>query len=633
MQKTPNKIVLFFQSRINSIKISGVDIFLLISLLVFGSIAVFLTPIGGGYDEDQHLIRVWELSDFVWVPQEMSAKKARYPEIFFQLSYRRQPLVEPIMRDFWKKNAGRDLYDEGYHYGGISTRSVYSPPLLIPQAVAMRYFGRRENLPVLSVYYACRFAGLLSYLLLAWLALRLIPYHKWLFLVLAISPAAIYQASTISADSISNGIGLLFIAGCLAIHEKKDLDWKEVGWLTLLIFMLFLSKINLALLALLPFILILPGRFKSRFLYYLLIAASIILFVIEIIGWNMLASSSIPLIARDGISLSGQLQHILSSPFGFLQTIINDLSIHGLAYLYQWMGAYGYEYGSVPALTYIFFLFGIGLALLLEPESQRPDIRTRIILLIFFLLTYLATLGLFYFTITAVGEKFVYGVQGRYFISTAPLLFLAISGLFSVKRFRITGLHVTLCSAVASIIFVAGIFLSFHVVCGSTYYNRGLCYQPFYKNYSPLLRSTEPISNETVLVQEIAPTCNGLTLIQVRINYSNQDENGKTEFVVRDEYQKVVRNITTVQNNTLSEDAWYVIKFQPDWSSNGKLYTLTIRGIGGQTGMGPLVAYSVRPEYLAGALYQNGTEVDDDVIFQYGCVAGLSKALRFFDPK
>ena len=249
------------------------------------------------------------------------------------------------------------------------------------------------------------------------------------------------------------------------------------------------------------------------------------------------------------------------------------------------------------------------------------------------MLTYLVTISLFYFTLTAVGEKFVYGVQGRYFTPIAPLLFLALPGLFAAKKFRITVSQVALCSAVASIIFIGGLFLSFHVACGSTYYNRGLCYQPFYKNYSPLLRSTAPISDETVLVQEIEPICNGLTLIQIRINHSGQDKNGKTEFIIRDENQKIVRNIETVPNNALSEDAWHVVNFQPDWNSNGKLYTMTIRGVDGQTGTGPMVAYSVRPEYLAGALYQNGSKVDDDIIFQYGCMAGLEKTLSFFAPK
>ena len=625
MQRTFSQVIQFLTSKINLIKISGTEGFLLIGLLVLGCTTILLIPIGGGYDEDQHLLRVWQLSDFVLVPREMSAKNAKFPEIFFELSYRRQPLVEPIAPDFWKRNAGFRLYDKGYHYGVTSTRSVYSPALLLPQAMTMRYLGRKYDLPVLIVYYGCRLAGLLSYTILVWLALRLMPYSKWLFLLLCLTPGAIYQAASISADSISNGIGFLFIAGCLALHEREEMLWKDMGFLVLLISILFMSKINLAPLALLPFSLIPPRRYKDRFAYPLLIVFSIILFTVEIIGWNMLASSNIRFIAREGISFSGQLQHILSNPLLFLQVMINSLVMYGRGYILQWIGVYGYDYGNVPSLTYVLFLLSLGLALLQGTNERQPDKRTRVVLIIFFLLTYLATVSLFYFTITAVGEKFVYGVQGRYFIPTVPLLFLALSGLFAVRKFTTGPILQGALYLAASSIYIAGLYFSFHVICGSTYYNQGLCYQPFYKNYSPLSRSTSPISDGTILVQEIVPVCNGLTLIQARINSVGADVGGKTEFIIRDEKQNRSVIVEIIQNDTLSEDSWHVINFQPDWNSAGKLYTLTIRGIGGSLNSGPLLAYSLRPEYPVGALYENGNAVPDDIIFQYGCITGLEK--------
>lgn len=628
MQRTFGQVIQFLASKINLIKISGIEGFLLSSLLVLGCITILLTPIGGGYDEDQHLVRVWQLSDFVMVPKEMSAKNAQFPEIFFELSYRRQPLVEPIALDFWKKNSGLRLYDKGYHYGVTSTRSVYSPALLLPQAIVMRYLGRKYDLPVLIVYYACRLAGLLSYTILVWLALRLVPYSKWLFLILCLTPGAIYQAASISADSISNGIGFLFIAGCLALYEKEEMLWKDMGFLVLLISILFMSKINLAPLALLPFFLIPPRRYKDRFAYPLLIVFSILLFMVEIIGWNILASSNIPLIARDGISFSEQLQHTLSNPLLFLQVMINSLLMYGHGYFLQWIGVYGYDYGNVPSLTYVLFLLSLGLALLQRANNGQPDKRTRVVLVIFFLLTYVATASLFYFTITAVGEKFVYGVQGRYFTPMTPLLFLALAGLFTIRRFSTGPILLGALYLAAPIVYIAGLFFSFHVICGSTYYNQGLCYQPFYKNYSPLLRSTPPISDGTILVQEIVPVCNGLTLIQARINSVGADAGGKTQFVIRDEMQNRSIIDETLQNDTLSADSWHVINFQPDWNSAGKLYTLTIRGVGGSLKSGLLLAYSLRPEYPAGVLYENGSAMQDDIIFQYGCITGLGKIMQ-----
>ena len=606
-------------------KPSGSEVFLIASLLIFGSLVVFLTPINGGYDEDQHLIRVWEMSGFVFAPGRLSAAEMEFPEAFFDLSYRRQPLIEPVPADFWEKNAGLRLYDRGYHYRPLRTRSVYSPPLLLPQALVMRYLGRREDLPALTVYYAIRYAGLFSYMLLTWLAVRLMPYYKWRFLFLTLSPMAIFQASTISADAVSNGIGFLFIAACLALRERSNLGWKETGWLIALVFMLFLSKVNQIPLVLLPFALIPPKKFRSKFSYLLLIAASVILFAVEVVGWNWLASSNVSAIARNGISLSGQIEYILSNPPHFLQVIFNDLFLRGPAYLLQWIGVYGYGTGKVPGITYVFFLLGMAGTLFLKEDAQQPDRRTRLVLVSFFLAICLATVSLFYFTLTEVGEKVVYGVQGRYFVPVAPLLVLALPALSEPKRLKFTATHAATFSALAATAYVAGLFLSFHVTCGTSYYSRGLCVQPRYKNYAPLLKSTAPISDGSHLAQEIAPVCNGLTLVQVRINSSAGS--GSTEFTVRDSERNVDLVKVTTPNNELPDDSWYPLNFPPDWDSAGKTYTLSIRGAGGGEGEGPMIAYSLKPEYPAGTLFEDGQPVQNDIIFQYGCITGWEKFL------
>lgn len=614
---------------VNSIvkKISEIELFFLASVLIFGSLMVFLTPLGGGYDEDQHLIRAWQLSKFVFIPREMKAKEAKYPELFFELSYRKQPLVESIGPDFWRENKDKKLYDAGYYYRTITTRSVYSPPLLLPQAIVLRYLGIKYDLPMLTVYYASRFAGLISYLILAWIALRIIPFHKWVFLVLAMSPMAIYQASTISADSISNGIGFLFIAGCLAIYERKEIGLRESLGLLLLLALLFFTKINLVPLALLPFVIISPKKFKSKKIYLFLIFSALFLFAVEVVGWSFLASSSIHVIAQDGISFSGQLKHVLSHPIGFIQTLGTDLKIYGYTYFRQWIGVYGYDYGSVPGATYFFFMLSLILTLLIP--DREFDRKVRIALIIFFFLLYIATAMIFYFTITAVGEKFVYGVQGRYFVPIVPLLFLPLAQLIKRKPFKAIPLFAALFSVGSLITYVLGLYFSFHVVCGTAYYNVGLCYQPFYKNFAPLLRSSPPVVSDTIFVQEFEPVCNGMTQVRVRINSQGNNKEGFVDFTIKDVASNTILIQSKAANTSLPYDDWYPINFSPDWESGNKKYTLTIRG-DSQTNDGPLLAYSIKPEYPLGYLFENGILLDDDIIFQYGCLLGLERAKQTF---
>ena len=612
------------------IRISRVELFLIATLLILGSIVILMTPLGAGYDEDQHLNRVWQMANLRMVPKEMSWRQSKFPQLYIELSYRKQPLVESVGFDYWAKYGNLKLNDHGFYYGSLDTRSQYNPLLFLPQAFVLRYSAWRFEFPALTVYYATRFAGLITYIFLVWLAVRVIPFGKWTLISLSIAPMAIYQASTISADTITNGIGFLFIGGTLAIANKHEIRFKEWGMLILLIAALFLTKPNIYPLVLLPFLLIAPSRFVNRFSYPLLILCSIIVFGIIVIGWNTISPN--PGFNPSGnVNIAEQIKYILSSPLAFPQVLLNDLIIGGSTYLKQWIGVYGYDYGSVPTITYFFFLAGILLTLFVK-DHQIPDRKTRVILLLVFLLCYIATSLSLYVTYTTVGERFVYGIQGRYFIPVLPLLFLALGNIPCLSKLQSSILVTTFFSLIAAIVFIGGLILTYHVTCGPAYYTTGLCYQPFYKNLSPLTVSSPPVSDGTILIQEIAPVCNGMTEIQVRVNSPGNAPNGKLEFVLRNKRDNSILIQQTVNNRNLPEDTWYGIGFSPDWKSAGQLYTLSLRGINSTVADGPLLAYSIRPEYPLGILLENGKPLEDDVIFRYGCLVGLQKIWQEINP-
>lgn len=606
--------------------LSRAEIFVLVSLLVFGSLIIVMTPLGAGYDEEQHFYRVWQLSNLKMVPGEQAWRQSKFPNIYIELSYRRQPLVGSVGFDYWEKYGSLKIYDRDYYYGSINPRSRYAPPLLLPQALALRYGIGRFNLPALPAYYISRFAGLLSYLLLAWLAVRFVPFGKWLLAALAAAPMAVYQASTISADTITNGIGFLFIAGTLHFAAKKEVRGRDYAWILLLFALLFIAKPNIYPLAVLPFLLIPPSRLSSRTFYPLLILGAIFLFGVEVVGWNRIAG----LEASGGVNAVEQMRYILSNPFAFAGVLLTNPFTFGLTYLTQWAGVFGYDYGSVPDLTYVFLAVAIALAMSLKEETQ-PDNRARLSLFSVFLLCYFFTLLSLYLTFTAVGETFVYGVQGRYFIPIMPLLFLAVKGLPPFGRFQPGRFAVAFFSLAAVLTYSIGLILTYHVDCGASYYKLGICYQPFYKNFSPLLRSSPPISSAVTLVQEFVPACDGLTEMRVRVNSPGDDLQGTLEFTLLDVESGSTLTQTVVRNTELPVDGWYSLRFPTDWESQGRRITLTVSG-NTLTGEGALLAYSVRPEYPFGELYENGTQLEDDIIFQYGCLVGLEKTRRTFLP-
>jgi uncharacterized membrane protein len=604
--------------------ISRVEIFLLLTLLIFGLGMIILIPLGAGYDEEDHLVRVWELSAFSFIPGQMSAREMKYPTMFRDLAYRQEASAGIIDSDFWKKYARTPLYEHGFVRRELKTKSVYSPVLLLPQAIVMS-LGRSADLPALPMLYVCRFASLLSYLILVWLALRMMPFGKWILSVLAVSPIALFQATTITPDAISNGIGFLFIGGTLKLAGIKVIGWKEYGKLVLFIFLLFLAKVNLTVLILLPFLLIPPSRFTQKRIYILLLGTTAVLFLIEVAGWNIIATKfSNALLANDA-NASAQLRYILDHPFVFPAILLKDPFINGLSYLEGWINGYGYFSWTPPQIVSIFFLLSLGAVLLIDSTREHVNRRYSIVFMIIFLAGYLATAVPLYLTFTTVGLNQLLGMQGRYFIPLALLPVLTLASFLATKKFSISSDWIIIFLTVALSLNIAGIILAFYVPCGTTFYQTGLCYQPFYKDFSNETRLSPPISNEISVTQEIKVACNGFGEIRVLLTPSKSDDQGTTRFILQNQTTAQTLFDTSIVNSQISADDWYSLKFEPDWQSAGKSYILKILGTNTSPDIGPQLLYTPQSEFNLGNLYENGGLQKEDLILQYGCITGLRK--------
>ena len=605
-------------------KFSAPEIFVILVLLILGVISSLAVPLSAGYDEETHFIRAWEMAHYYFIPNQQLGSTLPFPAIYWELSYRRQPIVQAVEPGFWSKYGGLSIDSHDYMYANVETRSVYSPVLLLPQALALRFLGLALRLPALTVYYALRFIGLLSYLLLSWLAVRFIPYGKWLLAILVVAPMALFQASTISADTISNGIGFLFIGSTLAIANKKELGWKEWGTLIILVALLFLAKVNLVFLALIPFLLIPPSKFKMKYGYLLLGIITLVLFLIEVGGWSIIAYSKFTR-ALQGADPTQQVLFIISSPLLFIKILSLDVWNNTLAYMQGWVGVYGYDYWPVPGLTYLLYPLAVIASLRQDPALPTPDKRTRIVLIVLFVVGYLLTITSLYIAFTPVKSLVVAGVQGRYFTPVMPLLLLALVGLPFVEKIHIpASVPVSLATA-ALVLYVAGLILSYQVTCGSQFYQTGLCYQPQYKNWAPKASSSPSITPAMTLTQEIVPACNGMEQMRVWVNSTGSDPAGTTTLNLRapTEEKDVVNQ--TFANSKITKAGWLTVSFSPEWQSDNQLYILTLKG---SSASGIQVATSIKSEYHTGKLFENNTAIEQDMIFQYGCLAGLQKLVQ-----
>ena len=609
---------------LDSKRLTGPEILTVSVLIIVGGFFVLAIPIGGGWDEETHVIRAWEIASLRFIPNELPRNELPFPAIYWNLSYRRPALIRPVSPAFWSEYGQLPIDADDYIYGTLETRSVYSPPLLGPQALAIRYLGHKLQLPALPVYYASRLAGLLSYTLLTWLAVRIAPFGKWLLALVAITPTAVFQAATISADPLSNALALLFVAGTMAFALRPTLAGRDLAGLTILISLLFLAKPNAAFLALLSFVVIRPSQFQVRHGYMILVIATVLLGLVEVGGWTLVAFPRAGVGTGEGDPLA-QLLHVAAHPFGFIWTMLMDLAGHGLSYLRQWIAEFGYEYWSVPLPTYFLYGLALGAAIFSSADGPAPSRRIRAGLALGFGVVVLGTSLSLYLAVTPAGGREILGVQGRYFAPAIPLLLLAFLRSPSPAVRAIPIRWSVILGVSALIVYGAGLGLAYHVPCGTAFFEPGLCYQPVYKNWAPDARYSAAISNSFTLTQEIVPECNGLAEVRIWVNGAEAAAGGETRINFDDPGSGQILASESVQNSTLPHGGWQELRFKPDWKSAGKLYELSIEGGLGSGAAGPKIAYSLRPEYEAGRLFEGELPVDYDLVFQYGCVAGWEK--------
>jgi uncharacterized membrane protein len=614
------------RNRVKNARPSTVELSLILILLLFGVPMTVLIPPGAGYDEEDHLVRVWELAKFSLIPGKLSPQELNYPIVFRDMAYRQQGSAGTLDSDFWQVYGRAALDERGFVRREIDTKSVYSPALLLPQAVMMGLAGRLADLPALTVFYLCRLASLLSYLVLAWLAVRLIPFGKWLLLVLAASAMALFQAATITPDAISNGIGFLFLAGCLRLGESEKIGWRELGGLLVLVFLLFLAKFNLLPLILLILLFFPSSKFTQKRIYGFLLAGIAILFFLEVAGWNWLASRNFDSLLLDEANPREQVLHVLGYPLTFLLTVLKDFIRNGFVYFQGWINGYGYYYWTPPVIVLLLYLLSVGSAVLIESTSGQVKRKLRNVLLLVVLAGYIATIASLYISFTPVGSDQVFGVQGRYFVVLALPLFLVLSSLSWKTKPVVSSFKSTMLLLIVTLSFnLLGLYFSFHVSCGSTFYQTGLCYRPLFKDFPSEVRVSEPVSDGLFLTQEFKVTCNGLSEVRILLTPSRTDDLGITRFILKEASNERLFLDKSIANGPIRAETWYPLRFEPDWHSAGKQYTLEILGTSPVPDHGLQFFYTSQPEFNLGNSYENGELLEEDLFLQYGCTTGLRK--------
>ncbi|MBO0856453.1 MAG: DUF2142 domain-containing protein [Nocardia sp.] len=457
---------------------------------VFGTVFAVITPPFWGHDEITQFGRAYQVAHGGFAPQRISddrgiAYGGKIPLSVDGLmgyafdDYNRKP-DEPahLAADAtgYDRLGAAPLTTDATKTMWFTNTAAYSPIPYVPAALGIR-LAEATGLDTGDAVLLTRLAGLVAYLLIVALALRTLRGFRiqWLAFTIAVLPIALFQAGTITADTMTNALALLI--SCLLVKGvflDSRLSRGEVAATLATTLALPLSKPTYVLLAML--VVLIPARQFGfgkqsglgkilRWLPWCFAAVGAALFAV----WMKLASPT-----GDGMGLmrqksewhsvrpGDQLHGILSHPLHFSDVFFDSIWYRDQKWFTQFFGELGFSYVSVPAIAILACLLALAVSTGIADRLTGNRLRTWIIAL-----TVPASVAMIYVTLymsfSPVGYWLIDGVQGRYFVPLALIAFAVLlrwmplrlstsEGVTPVRGPAITVVVATVLALVATIV-------------------------------------------------------------------------------------------------------------------------------------------------------------------------------------
>jgi len=315
------------------------------------------------------------------------------------------------------------------------TGTVSYPPLpMIVDGAAMAA-GRALGLSTEELVRLARIVGLLAYLGFAVYAVRRFRGPRWMLAICAVVPVALFQASMVSADGITNGLAFLVLAlGLQLAIAAPDVDRRLVAEAAIAAALLALSKPPYLLVALVYLVPIARARGRVLRVLVPVLAAGFavqLAFTVMSSGVNPYRHYVLGLVSPRMASsdAAAQVRFIRAHPDRFVTAIGHTVGRRG-----------GVIAGNALFETHwkldwpirVVFLALLVIAAL---GPRGPDERVRIagalraVLLSLALVTTFVILVAAYIGWNPVGASWIFGVQGRYLLPLIPMVLVCVPAL------------------------------------------------------------------------------------------------------------------------------------------------------------------------------------------------------------
>lgn len=398
------------------------------------SYLVFIIP-NQPYDESAHVYRVYELSvgKFITTSDEDNKAVMNVPQNLIDTievkSYKE--LVENIQTNSNYKNTV-ELSSDATGAASYTIFSYFSPTIGM-------FVGRSLDLNITLTYYLARIFSFITFLILTFYSIKIIPFGKLIFFILSFNPIWIQQGTAITADTMINSFTFLLLSFIFYLYNKKEkITNKEIniyGLLAIAISFMKMVYFPLSALGLLLFSKIKDKKQKKKII--IIIILTVIFALLNYIISNQYTFPKSHQLEY-GIDSMKQLSWILNHPISYVKVLLNTFITNGEFYLYTMLGR---NLGSftifVPNIVIIIYSYLCLLSPFLEENKITLNKYHKLIIFLIIIIIYLLVETALYMTWTGVGASIIDGVQGRYFhpiLLLLPFLFVDKNNKIIIKN-------------------------------------------------------------------------------------------------------------------------------------------------------------------------------------------------------
>lgn len=425
------------------------ELFLVFVGALFGSAFILITPPLQGPDEPQHFLRAYQVSEGGLLP---GGAADNMPSSLYE-TYKRILYSDDIR---FKANEKYELHNtkaalaiplEPTKEENYANTTIYAPVAYLPHAI-MIALGRVVEAPPVVLIYLARFGGLLAWLGLLYLSIRISPIGKWPITVFGLIPMTIFQAAIINTDVASGGLLFLYIAVILSLLKRKTpLDYRAYAAVGLIGSLMALSKQSMILMLPMAFLLMFrrwPNTKTRKFELYKTLGKLLLAIIVPVVLvglWMYITKDTESIdVAANGSIPGEQIRQIISDPgrFGFA---LWNMNFHtwGDEITRSFIGTFGWV--DVPMALSFTIIGYVALFVALvtnrakdnETLSELSGKLPRFLLALLAVGYFVGVSAMLYVFNSPVRFSVIVGLQGRYFLPLLPLLLILVANNDQLK--------------------------------------------------------------------------------------------------------------------------------------------------------------------------------------------------------